>query len=242
LEFIPGVTQSVAVPLVRTNDVSSVATNIFCFGSVTQDVVWAAEETSRSVIVDVRNLAVNATMELYKSDRTLRASSTLYAVDDPGNSISNPKFVGEDFSWGEWTMDYGAAKDKVATDPDARLLAVFSGVLWCPYCEKIEESLFSSQDFKTWAVSNKIVLVLFDQGKKTEPQTAAGLAWPRLVTCQSDPGATADNAVSGAGYVSRKGIDSVAAEEYMNTVTEYTRKWLAPGSTANVLACLRYCL
>lgn len=231
LEYIPGVTKTVAVPLIRTNGVANAAANVLKVGSVSHDIAWAAGEKSKTVPVDVSNVTGNLRLSLYDGESE-RASSLVYAVTEPENSVRNPSFVGEDFTWGEWTMDYAAAKTKVAADPDARLLAVFSGVLWCPYCTGIENSLFASSKFKQWASENKVALVLFDQGRATSPATAAGNKWPRLVTYESDPSKAPADAVSGAAYVSRKGITAAQATAYMNNVSRYTAKWLAPGSTA----------
>ncbi len=152
--------------------------------------------------------------------------------DDVENSPSNPHWIGEytarTLPYGEWTMDFDTAKSKVASQ-GGTLIAMFAGPLWCPNCQTMDRDVLATKNFKTWAKKNKLVLVLFDQGRASSPSTPQGTSQARLLT--TVPSSTG---ASGAEYLARHRIDpnSPEVQEVIDRVTFYTSKWLAPESTA----------
>jgi hypothetical protein len=233
LEAIAGVTKSVAVPLFRTN-ATCVVTNVLAVGEATQTIVWDVGESEKSVMVDTSVLAASETLALALSlDDEVVETSAIRGVEDGANAPKNPKTLGESFSYGEWTLDYGSARSKAAQDADASLLVMFSGPLWCPYCIGIEDGLLNTDEFRRWAENNKVYLVLMEQGRATSPATAMGERGPRLTTYDHDPKKLANGEyVSGAAYRSRKGVTEAQATTLMNQTATYTTKWLEPGSTS----------
>ena len=191
---------------------------------------WAKGETNKLVDVampSTKRAGKQTALTLKDAaGKTLDTSEITY-VKAPANAVTNPKFTGESVNWGEWTLDYAAAKAK-----GGYTIAVFSGVLWCPYCYGIETSLFASSKFKSWAKSNKTVLALFDQSLASSPATAAGSGQARLLTYTAGDSSTLGGKASGASYLSRKGISQSAAQAVIDETTRRTVQWLAPGSTA----------
>lgn len=202
---------------------------------VTNHVFWTDDVTQQCVRITLpygaENFPVGKSLSLTLLDRTnaVVATSRVHCVEKQANSVLNPKFVGEPFDYGEWTMDYEAAKKK-----DGYVLANFSGVLWCPYCNKIENTLFASEKFRAWAKTNKVSLVLFDQGLASSPATAVGNGKARLLSytagaCYYREGRPM---TSGATYLSRKAITEADASARIEMTTHFTHEWLAPDSTA----------
>lgn len=233
LESIAGVTKSVEVPLVRTNATCAV-TNIVEAGGVTQRVVWAVGQYESSVHVATASLAEgeDLPLALYFGNEVV-GRSAIHGVADPANAPINPKFLGEEIDVGQWTVDYQAARAYATAHPGTRLMVMFSGPLWCPYCIGIETSFLTTEAFKTWMGANSVVPVLMEQGRASSPATARGELGPRLVTYVPDPKKVGSGEiVSGAAYRSRKGVTESAAQQLIAQTTSYTAKWLAPSSTA----------
>ncbi len=235
--------RTVAVPLYRTSTEREGANTLVAAG-VSTAVSWAAGEASKSVEVALpEGLGTGATiaLQLLDSNGDVHASSAIYVVEPQANGVRNPYAPGEKtanaLDWGDWTLDYAAAKQKVAAERanggSAYILANFSGVYWCPYCNGIEETFLVTDEFKAWAKENHVIPVLFDQGKASSPGTAAGTNQARLLSYEEGATSIAGRPVaSGAGYLSRKGIPADVAASGIALVTQYTQKWLAPGSTA----------
>lgn len=222
--------RKVVVPLTREPNGIAYTNSLVC-GDSTVAVAWTAGATEAYAEVSLPDgVAEGGTvpLTLLGSDGTVRGTSAIGIVKPEGNSVRNPAWIGEDFDYGEWTLDYAAAKAK-----GGYVLAMFSGVLWCPYCYGMENSLLASDEFKAWAKDSKVSLVLFNQSKASSPATAAGSGLASLLTYDvgttSLPGfATA----SGASYLTRKGIGAAAAKQVIDQTTKLTAEWLAPGSTA----------
>ncbi len=233
LEAIAGVTQSVEVPLARTN-ASCVVTNVLTVGGVAQNVIWGLNQLEKAIRVDTSAIEVGGTIDLtLMLDGVEVSKSAIHGVAEEENSPKNPKFLGEDFGYGEWTFDYEAAKKMAAANSGAKLLVMFSGPLWCPYCIGIEDSLLNKESFHQWAKDNQVILVLMEQGRASSPATALGLRGPRLTTYDHDPNKLKSGVyVSGAAYRSRKGVTEAQATMLINQAAEYTAKWLEPGSSA----------
>lgn len=219
LEYIPGITMAVAVPLVRKEGLSQVATNFFCYGSITQEIAWAVSETRKFININVESYSADIMLELYDSDKVLHSTSKVYAVEEPENSVVNPRFAGENFGPGEWTMDLDAALSKAAEAEGMRTLVLSTGALWCPYCKSLEEKVLSDPKFIAWATNNNVNLVVLDNPKRSADDIkddngavvsvgkAPNGAPPSLLRYESDA-----NGVSGAAYISRKGISIEDAE------------------------------
>ncbi len=233
LEVVVDATEakSVRIPLYRTATGS--ATNTLVVGSEEQAITWSGSETSKEVTVRVNATTAGQTIALTLKDEDGETVSTsqINVVNEPANSVTNPYWVGEKtadtLGYGEWTLDYDVALEKVKAEGGV-ILADFSGVLWCPYCKGIEESLLADAAFKQWAVDNKVVFVLFDQPR-------LGQAGPRLLAF--DEGRGHDGTASGAAYITRKGVTAADAKKVIDRTTELsTKTWLAPDTTATRLS------
>lgn len=204
-------------------------------------VVWANGESHAVVRVSLdRGTAAfpvgrSLALSLQDENGTELDRSAVFFVADVPNSPENPHWIGEftpaELPWGEWTFDYGAALEK--TKNEGHLIAVFSGVLWCPHCVGIDQSLFSptNTEFYAWAKENKVALVLFDQPR-------FGEEGPRLLNDVPDPRKTGDAAVSGTAYLSRRMLDPDSDEvvSVRNLQAAKTVEWLAPETTASRLS------
>ena len=234
-------TPYVDVPLQRKINRGGIATNRLVvtwrdahLPPTTNLVVWGNVETQRLVRVNLpRGDAAFAEGDkiqvLLQDESGLSKTGSIHFVSARASSVHNPKFVGEPFDFGEWTMDYEAAKRK-----GGYVLANFSGGLWCPDCNGIDSMLFLDARFTEWAASNRVSLVLFDQGLSTSPATAAGNGKARLLTYAAGPSYFREGRplISGASYLSRKAISPSAAAARIAMTTRFTQDWLAPDSTA----------
>lgn len=232
-------TGTVHVPLVR-GDASGEAQNVLVAvapsGETTRHAVrWAAGQDRQSVAVAMPARVVpgrRMALSLLGAGGAALAESSVAFVAEPANAASNPRWVGErtarTLPYGEWTMDFDAAREKVRT-MGGQIVAMFAGPLWCPNCEAIERDVFDTARFRAWARREKLVLVLFDQGQASSPATAAGTDRGRLL---SNTPSTAGR--SGAAYLSRKGIDPLSEEvaAAIARTTELTARWLPPESAA----------
>ena len=233
LEAVAGQTRSVDVPLVREN-ASCVATNVLIAGEESWQLVWAKGECEKVVSVDTSALGAGEDMPLSLSmEGAETKTSAIHGVEEPENAPANAKFLGESFDFGEWTFDYSSARELVKANPGSRLLVMFSGPLWCPYCIGMEQTLLTTPEFKAWAKENRVALVLMEQGRASSPATALGQRGPRLTTYVPDPNKVASGVyVSGAAYRSRKGVTEEDANFLIERAAAYTARWLQPGSTA----------
>lgn len=235
-------TTRLRVPLVRTSNLDQPGTNflqVLVGGKVASEkyAFWLTGQTVAEFVVDVPSgLEVGSELELALLDnkRIFVESRVVPVVEEPEVSPRNPVWVGErtEFRYGEWTMDYELAAQNVsdarAKGETAYILAMMTGALWCPYCKGAEQSLLASPKFLSWAAANKVALVEFDQARQ-------GKNGPRLLNCEPDPNLSS-NQVSGASYLSRKGIAPEAAAAVIDRTTQYsTQKWLAPESRATRL-------
>ncbi|MBO7482690.1 MAG: hypothetical protein J6U17_02230 [Kiritimatiellae bacterium] len=232
LEAVVGKTKTVSIPMYRTE--KSVATNkLQATSSAMATIVWPANVLTTSFTYTIPANATAGTtipLKLYAADgKTLKSTSAINIVSEPEVSTANPKWLGESFDYGEWTMDYDAAKKK-----SGLVLAEFGGALWCPNCFGADASLFKSgSQFYDWAKRNDISLVVFDQGR-SDGKTPAGTGEARLLTYA--PGGS--KAASGASYLSRKGLaatDTAVLNRIAQT-TKYTVQWKKPDSTAPRMA------
>ena len=226
LEALVGKT-SVNVPLVRTATV--VATNKLQVGSAAAtSVVWAKGVTKQVVKCNLPaglSAGTKVALRLLTSDGKSEKSKTyVNIVNEPACSLTNPKWLGENFEVGEWTMDLDAALAKAAPCATAKYytLAYSSGVLWCPYCASLETKVLANAKFTEWAKANNVNLVLLDNPKRSASDvkdangnvTSVGTkpdgAPPTLLRWE-----TGANGKSGAAYLSRKNIAQADAEKVL---------------------------
>jgi len=205
---------------------------------------WEAGVTEMTVRLELLPAEFEAgeriKLTLADNDGITLDKSSITMVEDMENLPKNPHWVGEHTAktlpYGEWTMDFDVAKEKVRTY-GGKLVAMFGGPLWCPNCVVIEDDVFSTKEFKKWAKAEKLVLVHFDQGQASSPSTPAGTARGRLLTLTPSESST-NKGGTGASYLSRHGIDPNSAEvqNVIDRVTTLTEQWLAPETTAARLA------
>jgi len=241
LEVVTGLTTRVSIPLARRN-ASQPATNRLVakyraydkgLGKyvdvvVTNEVNFVGE---RELIVELelpKGLAA-AGIELMLLDETGRTAATSLIrtlEEEPENSPANPRWIGErtaeTLAWGEWTMDFDAATQKVAAvEGDAYTLILVGGSKWCPDCVKTDRNLLDTQGFKTWADKHKVSCVVVDLPKVTADDPdhpAATLIRESPSLLSYEPVSVSERYVdacgegeasrvqSGAGYLSRHGV------------------------------------
>ena len=214
-----GNTTFVDVPVVRTgaSTIAKAYVNKVVIAypdgvAVTNDLDWAQNDSEKTLTVEIGSAhglakdGAKVTLTLLDSSAKAIAASAkavdttdITMVTEPENSPKNPRWIGERTSetlaFGEWTMDIDAATNK---QDRAHTLLLFGGPLWCPDCINVEEKLFATKEFNTWAQDNKIVCVAID-----EAPFAADLDAPTLLSREMGPNWAS---VSGAGYISRKMI------------------------------------
>ena len=171
------------VPLTRNNASArtKAARNglLVTYPSGHQEIVWvdwAANQAQATAVVNLdKSWLVGesklVTLQLYSDKIELKQTSYAFCVDKVPNSPSNPFFVDErtkdTLNWGEWTMDVGAAMQKVSeaggSANNAYILVVCGGELWCPDCANTDKNLFERDEFKNWATNtHKVALVVID--------------------------------------------------------------------------------
>lgn len=192
---IDGKTANITVELVRDEKSAEIATNnlVVLVGSDGKDfstnvVEWTAGQTNQNVTVTVENLGMTTNgqqsyLVVKDLEGTAQGTNTITYVDVP-NSVANPLWIGERaaeapigragdvvpvLDWGEWTMDFNVATQKVAkADGAAYTLAAVLGSLWCHDCANTERNFFNvTNEFgknclAEWAKSNNVALVAID--------------------------------------------------------------------------------
>lgn len=215
LEAVVGKTSFVNIPLFRT--ATAAAVNKLKIGSAEPVTLsWASGETAKMykyVVPSTAKAGSSVALKLLDADgKTLKSTSAVNFVAEPKTTAVNPKWLGETFDHGEWTMDLDAALKK-AKENGSFTLALSTGALWCPFCKSFEETVLNADRFKKWAVENKVNLVALDNPKRSadDRKDASGVltavgskangAPPTLLRYAED-----GNGVSGAAYLSRKMI------------------------------------
>lgn len=211
---------SVRVPLTRSRTVES--QNQLVVNGETYDVAWAAGETSKLVeVVLPGGLTAGTTLELrlLANGGSVHATSAIAVVAPQANSLRNPKWLGEDFAAGEWTMDLDKALELTAGGTYAKTLVLFTGALWCPHCQAFEQSVFGTETFRDWAISNKVALVELDNPHRVGSSTAEDFAChealgagPTLLRYEAGANSYLSRQESGASYLTRKAIPVGDAE------------------------------
>lgn len=239
LEATPA-TRTVYVPLRREKADADETSTLVAIALGTGEeqriaVAWKAGETRVNAPVRMPSRVTvgrKMTLTLVGANGAVSAKSSIAFVKEPENAPKNPHWIGvhtaKTLPYGEWTMDFDVAREKVATQ-GGHLVAMFGGPLWCPNCAAIEDDVFDTRAFRTWAKREKVVLVHFDQGQASSPSTPQGTMTGRLLS--HVPSRTG---LSGSAYMARMGIDSLSDEvtAAIDRVTTLTAQWLPYGSTA----------
>ena len=216
--------------------------------TVVTNIAWSAGQDRAVVRVPLlpkpdAAFPVGARIELllYDSVRgTLTGSNAIHCVE-LGNAAANPKWIGEDFGFGEWTMDLDAAKAKVAAANGAAFTVVsLQGSKWCPDCANVERNFLDltnavgQNNFRLWAKARNVALVSIDIPNFNGP-TPDSYASPSLLDrtafsttlarAKEYPQSGADASLltaqtrSGLGYLSRKMADDATARRW------FERNW-----------------
>lgn len=204
----------VRVPLQRTATVES--RNGLVFNGVTKEIVWAAGETRKLVEVllpDGLPAGTVLPMQLLASSGSVHAESSVAIVAPQPNSLRNPRWIGEEFSPGEWTMDFDKALAQARSAVYGNVLVLHTGVLWCPHCQGLERDVFGTDTFRNWAVAKGVALVELDNPHRVGSSQAEDLACrtatgapPTLLRYDAGSNSFLSRLESGASYLTRKGI------------------------------------
>ena len=153
---------------------------------------WANGQLSQEVSVDVSGvtgLKDGEVIDIQVFDakggaKALAKTTATWVVRK--NSAANPKWIGESFGFGEWTMDLDAAKALVASaEGDAFTLVSIQGSQWCPDCANTDRNFLDLEEngvnlFKAWAAESKVALVTLDIPNFTD--TNGSFASPTLLS------------------------------------------------------------
>lgn len=237
LEAMP-TTAAVYVPLkrVRNADAANTNTVVATFPDGTTlatDVVWNPKDVEADARVDVAGhyLAGDIVkLELYDSSNTLNATNFITFVGEQENSANFPYCPGEktvdELTWGDWTMDFSAATNKVrlaaAAGTNAYTLVMAGGALWCPDCTNIERYVYDTAAFARWAESNHVILAVLDQPRM-------GKTAPTFSTHDID----SRNGKSGSYYLSRKGLTTAQGRAIFDSTSELSQKRWPDGFLVN---------
>lgn len=254
LEAEAGLTKFVGIPLVRDSFMTGyVSTNrltaVFKGQTILEStVLWKPEDTAMSVQLDIPQGAVagdTIDVTLYAFDGEERGSVKVFVIEPVENSPKNPFFVGErtagQLGYGEWTMDLDVALAKYSAEPDSRLLALVGGSLWCPDCVMTDVHFLDREEFKAWALANKVILFNIDiPNNPNDPEGSPCLLTRKIAEAsanyRSGRGSITDEAEfqeahqSGAGYLSRHMVsDAAAAAVYERNRKLAGTNWAAGG-------------
>lgn len=271
----------VIVELIRKSEVIDIATNnvidvVDASGSIvsTTNVVWAAGQEMQEVSIDISNLEFsedgeNAFLLVKDAEGTVVGTNSITYVDKP-NSAANPLWIGErsagapvqargtdavpQLAWGEWTMDYEVATQRVAqAEGEAYTLVAVQGSLWCPDCENTKRNFlsvtneFGNNYFSEWAKSNQVAFVTVDIPSFTtnsvvceSPTLLSRKAYLTSLARAKEigvSGATIDmvdkSLHSGLGYLTRKGV----SDEEALAVLERNRIFVQTDTSAGGFHC-----
>lgn len=269
LEAQPGFTTAIEVPLVRTNSVDAAGTNwlAYVYNDETSDfqaVSWAPGVERAYPVLELPpgfRSGDEIGLLLMTDDGEICDESSIACVTVE-NSPSNPYWIGEkknvaDLGFGEWTMDYALATNKVAEHnkvlygrrsgegKPAYTLLLLEGALWCPDCVATDNNFLEYTDpnthkkpFIEWAKDNNIALVAYDIPNlrvaienNQEVHHPEGEDYPALL--KYDAFEKLGALRSGAGYLSRHMVSNdVAAATLAGFIDKAgelrTRSWPNP--------------
>lgn len=218
---------------------------------VTNAIHWAMGQTNAIVSLSLEKFlgcefptGKSIELSLIDSKGDVVSSSFVHCVDAQVNSPTNPYFVGEstieELRYSDWTLDYDLACRKVVEGKAKAILAIYSGVLWCPYCKGMEQSLFASDLFRDWLEDNRVQLVLFDQAfSESDTYADAGHLLSYAAGLEHIHTGNERKMVSGAAYLSRHGLhadDPLVLAAHERSVRNSVSEWKAPETSATRLS------
>lgn len=233
LEAIVGSTKWVDVPLVRTNQVMRMARTklqISCGDQATTvETTWANGDVRKMIRYELPqgfSLETPVTLTLVDFEGAELGVRHIWPVAaDRENSPKNPFWLGEktvdSLGWGEWTMDLDVVTNKInafnAANPGERAYAMVlvGGSTWCPDCAMADANVFEKQEFKDWAVKNKVVFGVLDipnnpqvpEANPSQLRYESARASDAFVTLRGTaPADETQRYQSGAGYLSRHSV------------------------------------
>ena len=194
--------------------------------TASQTISWAANKTNQTIKIDsfdTKWFVKGKKVTLSLLDGATEKSKVEIDCVEPKNSAGNPKWIGESFGFGEWTMDLEAAKAKARAEQGWTLVSV-QGSLWCPDCANVERNFLDLEDgsgnnrFAAWAKQHKVALVSIDipnfntagEGCSSPSLLKREAYTTTLARAREYPAAGADAALtngylrSGLGYLTRK--------------------------------------
>ncbi len=190
------------------------------------EVVWDGDSTREVVEIplgDIAGLSYDGKsvlgMTLSSPTDGTSTNGTIHLVAAQANGPKNPYWIGEkdELEAGEWSMDIDAVTNAVAAGRADYAIVFFTGSLWCPHCQGLEEFVFDTDAFRAWAKSRKVVFALLDNPRRSadaEPKTPNG-APPTLLRYAAGVNNYAGTKPSGAAYMTRKGIREEDAENIL---------------------------
>ncbi|HNX34414.1 MAG TPA: thioredoxin family protein [Kiritimatiellia bacterium] len=238
-EMEPG-TLAAPLPLVRAFGSSGTLTNTLSYartlegGGVTnwsETLVWADGETNRNIFVKNEGHRVGGTVTV-----TLSAAGetdetrVVEMVGEAEINIHNPRYVGEPFSFGEWTMDLDAATNAVAqsVEEDARTMVFFTA-MWCPYCAGFEDDVLQTEAFKEFARTNKLALAVISIPSRDG--MFAGSPMTHALFTNKLNAADRRAGLNGTSYMTRHGITPEAGWAQVEKILAFERLLTLPDKT-----------
>ena len=226
-EAEPGRTSHVDVELQRSRADGDTTQYVFAYQCPDEAVreetfVWGAElKRTFRVNVPLRYTAQDCgkTVALQVRDSTGEtvASGKIHFVEEE-NGPANPFWLGEkpELEAGDWSMDLDAVTNAVKAGRADYAIVFFTGALWCPHCQGIEDFVFTTVAGRKWATDNRVVFAVMDNPKRSADAnpTKPNGAPPTLLRTEAGSNSyRPDVPCSGAGYLSRKGLVAGAETE-----------------------------
>lgn len=238
-EMEPG-TVAAPLPLVRNYGSAGALTNTLTFvrtlegGGTTnwaETVIWADGETSRNIFIANEGHTIGGTVSV-----TLSAAGAadqtriLTMVGEQEINIHNPRFVGEPFNFGEWTMDLDAATNAVAQSADENVCTlVFFTAMWCPYCSGFEDDVLQTEAFKEFARTNGLALVTVSIPSRDGMY--AGSPLTHNVFTNKANAADRRIGLNGTSYMTRHGLTPETGWARVERILAYERQLTLPDKT-----------
>lgn len=220
-------TGAVRIPVDRTasGDVATNVLEVYNGGTkvYSTNVVWGEDDTREIVEIplgDIPGLSYDGSsvlgMKLSSPADGTSTNGAIHLVASQANGPTNPYWIGEkdELEAGEWSMDIDAVTNAVAAGRADYAIVFFTANLWCPHCQGLEEFVFDTDAFRSWAKSRKVVFALLDNPRRSpdvEPTIPNG-APPTLLRYEAGVNNYAGTRPSGAAYLTRKGIEVDDAE------------------------------
>lgn len=155
-------------------------------------------------------------LALKDGEETVATSSI--TCTSPENGPANPYWFGEksELEAGDWSMDLDAVTNAVKAGRADYAIVFFTGALWCPHCQGIEDFVFTTDAGRKWAKDNRVVFAVMDNPKRSADAnpTKPNGAPPTLLRYEAGSNSYVPNVLcSGTGYLSQKGLVANATTE-----------------------------